>query len=118
MKFRNLDTLNDWTWGKGLQDYSTDAAAVRLDLATRLRSWVGDCFFDMGAGIDWKNLLDFGQVGPLKNAIKSLVIKTAGVLNIRNLEVVMSGRDADVTFDVDSIYGTNVSSVISITAGG
>jgi len=57
MIFRNIDENGDWDFGKGIQDFTSGNKAIGLNIKTRIQSWVGDCFFDMNAGIDWLNRL-------------------------------------------------------------
>lgn len=119
MIFRMIDDTGDWTFGRGTQSYTKDLQALMLDLKTRILSWVGDCFFDLGAGIDWKNLLDYGMRTRLTNAIKILAFKTAGVIKVNDITIeVDSVRSADITLSVDTIYGSNIQNVINFSTGG
>ena len=51
MIFRSLDELGDWNFGKGVQDFVSGNDAIALNIKTRIQSWVGDCFFDMGSHV-------------------------------------------------------------------
>lgn len=96
-------------FGRGVQSYATGINAVMLDIATRLRSWVGDCFFDKMAGVDWLNLLGFNQSAALKNSIKSVIMKTAGVIKVNNVQLVTTAnRAVTVSLNVDTVYGQKV----------
>lgn len=106
MKVRALTTLHDWTFGKGLNNYLSGAAAVTQDINTRLNSYLGDCFFDQGAGINW-----FGFVGGknelgLNLAISSTILNTEGVLTMNQLSLILtSTRQFLVQYSVNTIYG-------------
>jgi hypothetical protein len=114
--FRNLNEDGDWGFGAGVESYGRDLKALMLDLKTRIQSWVGDAFFDLGAGIDWKNLLGFNTQTQLKNAIKLQALQTAGVLRVNNLELTLdSARVAVISLSVDTIFGTNVQSLINVS---
>ena len=115
MKFRILDTNNDWSFGRGIQSYASDLQALMLNLKTRILSWVGDCFFNLSDGIDWKNLLNYNTQTQLKNAIKMMAFRTDGVLRVIDISIVVSERNATVTLNVDTIYGSNILNVINAT---
>ena len=57
---------NDWTFGKGRQSYLRHEAAIKQSIRTRLMSFLGDCFFDINAGIDWWRFLGGGKKGGAK----------------------------------------------------
>lgn len=82
MKFRNLDENGDWEYGRGEASYVVDQACIALDMATRLRSWVGNCPFDPEAGIDYKNLLGIGTKDELDQAIQETIVQTEGVISV------------------------------------
>jgi hypothetical protein len=54
---RSVDDDNDWNFGKGRNDYVRNIRAVEQNIRTRLNSFLGDCFFSTGSGLDWFNLL-------------------------------------------------------------
>jgi hypothetical protein len=56
-RVRQIDDDGDWLFGKGQNDYVRANTSVVQNINTRLGSFLGDCFFDLGAGIDWFNLL-------------------------------------------------------------
>ena len=117
MKIRGVDTNNDWMLGSGMQSYATDLQCLMQNLKTRLLSWVGDCFFDQAAGVDWINLLDYNRQAQLTSAIKSVAFKTAGVLRVNTITVSVTNRIANIYFSVDTIYGSNVQSTLQLEVG-
>ena len=42
MKVRAIDINNDWTFGRGLQDYKLNDRAVAQNVKTRLQSFGGN----------------------------------------------------------------------------
>jgi hypothetical protein len=118
MKFRSIDTDNDWNVGRGVQSYATDLQALTLNLRTRILSWVGDCFFDLDAGVDWKNLLEYNQKTQLIDAIKAIAFRTAGVLRVYDIVLTVTNRTAGIAFSVDTIFGPNVQNAINLSVGG
>lgn len=57
MIVRNLDVNGDWTYGAGLNNYAQGQLAAQLIIRTRILSFLGDCFFDSGAGLNWLGYL-------------------------------------------------------------
>lgn len=87
MIVRALDTDNDWTFGKGKNDYKAGNDAVAQDLQTRINSFLGDCFFDQAAGIDWFNLLGAKDKLAVQIAVSTVILNTAGVQSILELSM-------------------------------
>lgn len=57
MKTRTVDNNWDFRFGKGLNDYAQESLNVAYAVKMKILSWYKDCFFDMNAGVDWKNIL-------------------------------------------------------------
>lgn len=105
MIFRKLDTNHDWQFGNGLSDYATAGAAIDLNILTRLLSWVGDCFFDLLAGIDWKNRLGMkGQRNLLDADTRRIVLTSFGVTGINSFDSVLNIRNYKANFNINSIF--------------
>ena len=90
-----------------------------MDIATRLRSWRNDCFFDFDAGIDWVSRLDKGQKDNLINDIKKLLIQSYGVVKINSVTVSDNPvtRALIITYNVDTIYSESFTNQVAIAAG-
>lgn len=97
MRVRAIDIENDWLFGKGQNDYRQNVDAVTQTIKTRLQSFLGDCFFDTGAGIDWFNLLGGKSTLQLNLAIKAVILNTENVTGILELFTLL---DSDRTFTV------------------
>lgn len=118
-RFRLLDENWDWEFGKGKQDYAKDLQALQLNLKSRILSWRGDAFFNLGAGIDWKNLLGYNTQKELASAIKDTAFRTEGVLKINSIEIELdSTRTANVNLSVDTVFGSNIQNFINLSLGG
>lgn len=115
MIIRAITTTNDWTFGKSLQDYFINEAAIEANVKTKLLEWVGDCFFNQLAGIDWKNRLDVGQQQALIVEIKQLVLQCYGVVSIVEFQANFNGttRFDSITMTIQTIYSP--SATITVT---
>lgn len=110
--FRNLTANGDWTFGQGLGNYVNQNAAVGLNIKTRLLSWVGDCFFDLGAGIDWLNRLSLkNQQVLLQNDLRRVILQTYGVTGIVTFNAKLTGRNFTANYQVNTIYSSITDSV-------
>ena len=112
-KFRTLDANGDFTFGKGLNNYSRDNNAVKLDVKTRLGSWLGDCFFDTGAGVDWWNRLGSkGQRLLLEQDLRRVILQTDGVTEILEFAVTLVDRKFSASYTVNSIYSKSFNDLV------
>jgi len=114
MIIRAIDEDGDWTFGKGKSSYKRDQLALNQNLKTKLLEWKGDCFFDNGAGIDWKNrLAKRSQLIPLQNDIRSLIAKVDGVVEVLTVDVSFNSisRKLDLSYSVKTIYSTESNSI-------
>ena len=115
MLFRALNADGDWTFGAGLSNFASQADAIALNIRTRVMSWVGDCFFDMKAGIDWVNRLGSkNQLALLDLDLRRLILQTDGVTGLTNFDIVMQGRAFIANYTVDTIYGQSYTSTINM----
>jgi len=106
-RVRALDAAGDWLFGKGSQDYLTANAEVVQDISTRLYCFLGDCFFDQGAGINW--LLFLGsknQVG-LNLAVNATILNTPYVTGILQLSILLdpTTRNLTIVYRVQTVFG-------------
>lgn len=112
MIVRELDINHDWTFGKGRNNYLEKNSAIAQNINTRLQSFLGDCFFDTGAGIDWFNLLGSKNRIALELAITATILNTTGVTRLVELSLVVNdNRRMTITYEVDTVYsGDNITS--------
>lgn len=113
MRVRALDTDRDWQFGKGRNDYRQNTQAIVQNIATRLNSYLGDCFFATGDGIDWFNLLGSKETLGLELALAATILNTLGVTGLLQLSVTLdSSRRVSITYQVNTIYSRASNSFI------
>lgn len=118
MIFRNLDANGDWTFGQGLSNYAKAELAIDLNIKTRILSWVGNCFFDLPAGIDWLTRLDKGQQQNLVNDLTALILQSYGVVAVNSIGYNLDAeRVITVTYNIQTIYTRAFQSSVSSTVG-
>lgn len=119
MIMRNLDGNGDWTFGRGLGNYVRAERAINLNLQTRLKSWVGNCFFDLPAGIDWETRLDKNQKENLLNDLRVLILQSYGVVGINSVAANFDAhtRALRVTYDIQTIYSQSFQNEVAVAAG-
>jgi len=107
MIVRALDSAGDWTFGAGRQNYLTEVDAVKQCVMTRLKSWKGNCFFDLEAWVDWNNYLDIGTKTLLDLDIKRVILGTDKVLKISSYNSTLDteNRKLTVRAKVETFYG-------------
>lgn len=105
MIFRALDENHDWRWGKGKADFLTTNEAIGMNIKTRLLSWVGDCFFDQNAGIDWWNRLGSkNQRILLELDLKRIILQSDGVIGIVEFQTNLVGRRFSASYTVNTRF--------------
>ncbi len=115
MIFRQLDENGDWTFGAGLSNFAIQDNAIGLNIQTRLNSWVGDCFFDMPAGIDWINRLGSkNQRFLLEQEIKRVILQSYGVTSIINFQSELIERSFGILYNISTIYSPSFQNELNI----
>jgi hypothetical protein len=113
MRVRALDATHDWTFGKGVNDYKRDLAAVIQNINTRLNSYLGDCFFDLGAGIDWFNFIGSKDQLGLNLAISAIILNTPEVTGLMQMSLTLNAaRNFEVQYVVQTTYSTSAASFV------
>lgn len=106
MIIRAIDVDGDWTFGKGANDYLSGVAAVTQDLQTRLREFLGDCFFNTQAGVDWFNLLGAKNKIALDLAVSAVILNTQNITGLVELSIVLDkNRKITMTYSVTTVFG-------------
>ena len=114
MIFRHIDNNHDFTFGSGPANYISGNAAIGLNIETRILSWVGDCFFDTGAGIDWSNRLGGkNQQALLQLDLRRIILQSYGVTGIVNLSVTLTGRSFYASYTVNTIFSSGYSNTVT-----
>lgn len=110
---RAIDSSGDWTFGKGKSDYRRNQEALKQDIKTKINEWVGDCFFNQNAGIDWQNRLAAGnQESRLEEELTNLILKIDGVINVISLSATRVDRKFSVNYQIETIYSQNAQRII------
>lgn len=113
MIFRELDENHDWVFGRGLQNMTRENQAIGMNIKTRILSWVGDCFFDMNAGIDWVNRLGSkNQRALLELDLKRIILQSEGVTGILAFDTNLIGRKFSASYTVSTIYSQDFQDII------
>lgn len=106
MIVRALDGTHDWTFGKGKNDYLTFNKAIGQNIDTRLFSFLGDCYFDIQAGIDWFNLIGSKNVVGLNLAVSAVILNTENVTGLLQLllDLNRQTRKLTIQYEVTTAY--------------
>lgn len=105
MRFRTVGATGAWAFGAGQNNYSTKNAAVALDVQTRVLSFLGDCFFDLGAGINWINLLQSKNVTAIQLAVSAVILNTQNVTGILQLSIKLNAaRQLSIAYAATTTY--------------
>jgi hypothetical protein len=119
MIFRQLTGIGDWTFGKGIYSYATQNNAIALDIQTALLSWKGNCFWSLGDFVDWIARLDYNQEANLNTELQAVILARTGVVRINSFTMSLdpNTRKFSATYNIDTIYSTNVQNTIALAAG-
>ncbi len=122
MIIRALTSDHDWTFGQGKSNYLSNNNAIAENIQTRLLSFLGDCFFDMQAGIDWISLLGTKNTkDEIVLSCKAVISNSYGVVRVNSVDIVATNdiRRAVITYNIDSIFSTSFtqSTGVSQSAG-
>jgi len=117
MIVRALDNQNDWTFGKSKNNYLSGSAAVQQNIKTRLLEFIGDCFFNIQAGVDWFNFLGGSKNQLALNLnISSVILNTAFVTSIKQLSISLVNRNFSVSYQVTDAYSQIITDNIQISS--
>lgn len=110
---RALDSDHDWTFGASLNNYLKNKNAVIQNINTRLNCFLGDCFFDTTAGVNWFNLLGGKDQVALNIQITSVILNTDQVVGLNQLtSTINDARNISVSYTVETSYGQQTSLTI------
>ena len=109
MKTRTVDSNWDWNWGKGIQNYADDSLGVAYTVKMKILSWYKDCFFEMDAGIDWKNIIGSKTTKQQADtAIKEIIQTEPEILDLTFFESSVVDRVYTATIRFKTIYGETI----------
>ena len=120
MIFRKIDGSNDWKFGHGTADIALDEEAIELNIKTRILSWVGNCFFAMEQGVDWKNDLDIGRKEALVADVKNVILQSYGVIGVQSVDADLdnSTRNILVRYTITTIFSPVFTGTVNMILGG
>lgn len=103
---RTLSPVKDWTYGNNLSGYLQGNPAIGQQINCRLLQFLGECFWDTQAGIDWFGWLGGKNPVGLNLAISTVILNTTGVLKINTLDfkVDVNTRRFSINWNVTTIY--------------
>lgn len=114
MRVRSIDANGDWNFGKGRNDYKSAKDEIMQSLQTRIKSFLGDCFFAREAGIDWFNLLGAKDVTELSLAVSATILNTEGVTGIVESSIAIDKfRNIKLVYQVETVYGRSQRVILS-----
>lgn len=114
MRFRNLTIEGDWCFGKGRNSFLMNDEALMMNIRTRLLSFLGDCFFDEEAGIDWWNLLGGKNLKSLLASVQRVVLRSSQVKRIVNLDYTLNNRVFSIRLSVEFADGQILTDKVEI----
>jgi hypothetical protein len=110
MKFPVLDSDDDWT----VNTIAKDQEAIKLDVKTAIKEWVGDCFFNAKAGIDWINRLDYNQKDQLDKDLRTLILSRNGVISITSLSIDVNNRKFTAMYEITTVYSKSIQDYVEV----
>lgn len=114
MRFRNLDSNGDWTFGKGRNSYLTGNEALMLNIKTRLLEFLGDCFFDTQKGIDWWNLLGGKDLEKILIDVRRTILRSYQVKSIVDLQYSLVNRALSITVSIEFLDGEILTDTVEV----
>ena len=109
MDIRGVTDTGDWTFGRGAQNYARLDDAIMTDIATKLKMYQGEAFWNTDAGIPWFSLLGQKRTDPLVYEIRKAVLGVNGVIRVNSVSVELDAqRRALLQYSVDTIYSSRL----------
>jgi len=108
------DRNHDWTFGKGRQNYLRREEAIAQSIKTRLMSFLGDCFFDINAGLDWWRFMGGKERLALLVQARSIILGTEGVTGVIDLDVIHNPdtRGISLSYRVNTLFSETLTGII------
>lgn len=109
MRYRMLDINGDYSFGRGQQNITYGTYAVAQAVKTRLRLLKGEWWENTENGLPlFQNILGVPGSSNLiiiDSLIKERIIKTPGVLTIKNFESTFENRKYSFYCNIETKYG-------------
>jgi len=108
---RRIDDDGDWTFGQGKSNYISKSPAIIQSINTRLMEFLGDCYFNQAAGIDWFSHLGSKDKAALNLSVSAIIVNTENVTGILQLTVTLNAaRLLSISYSAETVYSTTVAS--------
>lgn len=114
MRFRNLDSTGDWTFGKGRYSYLSGNKALMMNIRTRLLEFLGDCFWDTEKGIDWWNLLGEKDLKKILADVQRTILRSYQVRSIENIDYQLTNRSLFIKISIKFMDGEVLTDTVEV----
>ena len=115
MIFRSLDKNLDWNFGASKSSYAKFNKAIVLNIETKLKTFLTECFFNPSAGLPWFDLMTNKNKDVVVLYIKGAIIKIYGVLQVKEIEYsVDSKRKTTIIYTINTLYENNLIGTITL----
>lgn len=115
MRFRAIDSNNDWILGAGKASYLALNDAIMVNIATTLRTFYTECFFNKEIGVSWFNLINEKNKDIIVLNIKSIIAVCYGVVKISEIEYSYTiDRVLEIKYTINTLYENNVMGTVVI----
>lgn len=109
MRVRTLDSNWDWSFGKSRQCYASGSLATAYDVKQKILSWYNDCYFDMLAGIDYKNLLGKkGGKAEIDASIQKIIAVQPDIIELTHFESSVDNRTYSAIIRFRTVYNETI----------
>lgn len=115
---RAIDASGDFSFGQGRQNYLSGEAEINQDIATALKVFLGECFFNTSAGVDWWNLLGKSDLAGILLQCRAVIASRAGVTKITSVNAYLNAltRALIVDYKVSTIFSLQTANSVAISA--
>ena len=115
MIFRSLSYVGDWNFGAGKSSYAKTATAIKFNIETILKTFLGECFFDTTIGLPWFDLINLRDKDAVVLYIKSYISEIYGVIMVIDLEYTFdTNRLLTIKYEIETLYETNLLGTVTI----
>lgn len=109
MIIRTLTSDWDFKFGHSKADYASESLCTAYDIKMQIQSWYYDCFFNIEAGIDWKNLLGSKESKKqIDTDIKNIINNHPYVENITFFESSIINRVYTMDAKIKTTFGDTI----------
>lgn len=115
-RFRGTVQSEDWNFGKGLSDYLADDLAISKDIATKVRTFRGECFFDGAIGVRWFSILGEKNVTAVLFELQEVIYSVDGVTAVTDIRIepLNDERTLVLRYWVNTVNSTGVAGSVEL----